>query len=358
MLAIGLMSGTSMDGIDVAVLRTDGKTRNEPLFSKTYAYDPKVRDMIRRCLGLRDEFDPRIAEAEMAVTKAHAAACREALIGFPEVGLVGFHGQTIWHAPEEGLTRQLGNGALLADMLQKTVVNDFRSEDMRAGGQGAPLLPLYHAARAQTLPRPAVLVNIGGVANVTYIGVNGEEDILSFDTGPGNALINDWMERYHGLPMDEDGRYAAKGRTDEEWLRAQMALPYFKALPPKSLDRDAFIVPHDGRWSLENGAATLTALTARSIAAAQHFFPNVPQVWVVTGGGRRNPTLMKQLAGLVPGRIVATETIGWNGDALEAEGFAFLAVRAFKRLPLSLPQTTGCRVPTTGGVITRPNGTV
>lgn len=354
MLAIGLMSGTSLDGIDVAVLRSDGQSVNEPLFARTYDYDPELREQIRACFGLRDEFDPRLGKAEIALTRAHAAACKEALSAFPGVQLIGFHGQTIWHAPQEGRTRQLGSGSLLADLTKRPVVYDFRSNDMRAGGQGAPLLPLYHAARAQRLPRPLAVVNIGGVGNVTWIGEN-ESDILSFDTGPGNALVNDWMESHIGTALDENGHHAAQGKADEIWLKEQLAQKYFKTAPPKSLDRDAFTTPTDRNWSLEDGAATLTQFTARSIAGAQHFFPQPPQAWIITGGGRHNKTMMNQLSSFVMGRVLSAETVGWNGDALEAEGFAFLAVRSFKRLPLTLPQTTGCAMPTLGGVIVQPH---
>lgn len=352
------MAGTSMDGIDVAVLRTDGENQIRSLYSKTFEYTPQTRALIKDCLNLRDETDPRLAKAEEALTREHAKACAATIEIFPEIDLIGFHGQTIWHAPQEGLTRQLGNGQLLADLTKRRVVYDFRSNDMRHGGQGAPLLPLYHAARARGMPRPLVVVNIGGVANVTWIGAT-KGDILAFDTGPGNALINDWMEEQYNAPLDLDGRTAAKGVIDAEWIKSQIQNPYFKTKPPKSLDRNAFSIKGmDKIWSKPDGAATLTMFTATCIALAQRYFPKPASMWIITGGGRHNSVLMKHLKTAMPEtEIVSTEAACWNGDALEAEGFAYLAARSVKGLPLTLPQTTGCREAVTGGVSVYPSET-
>lgn len=352
--ALGLMSGTSMDGIDVAVLRTDGETVAEPLYARTFPYTPETLELVRACIGLRDEQDPRIAKAERAVTSDHEAACREALSLFPEISLIGFHGQTIWHAPGEGLTRQLGDGQLLANLTSRNVVYDFRSNDMRHGGQGAPLLPLYHAAKSSAVARPAVIVNIGGVSNVTYID---DDTIIAFDTGPGNAMLNDWMERHTGTPMDKDGNAASRGTIDHAWIEAHLQHPYFTATPPKSLDRQDFTIDKlAGDWSCDDGAATLSMFTAQCIAKAQHFLPHTALNWIVAGGGSHNPVIMTHLRALLsPASVITAKDAGWNADSLEAEGFAYLAVRAKKGKPLSLPTTTGCRAPVSGGVLVKPN---
>lgn len=353
---IGLMSGTSLDGVDVAVLRTDGENQVKACYAKTFLYPEEIRRQVKAILNVRNENDPRVRAAEIAVTRIHAKACEEALEQFPETTLIGFHGQTIWHAPEEGLTRQIGDGQLLADLTKRDVVYDFRSEDMRNGGQGAPLLPLYHAARAHGLPRPIAILNIGGVANVTWIGPTPGE-ILAFDTGPGNALINDWMELKCGEPLDRDGACAAKGTPDKEWIKKQILNPYLRQMPPKSLDRNAFSIDGmDGHFVLADGAATLTSLTSTCIFMSQRFFPSPALFWIITGGGRHNRVMMKELKKLLAdSQIVSAEAVSWNGDALEAEGFAYLAVRSVRGLPLSLPQTTGCKSPTTGGVLVRPS---
>ncbi len=355
MTALGLMSGTSMDGIDVAVIRTDGEHECRKLYGKTFPYNPDTQALIKACIGLRDENDPRIREAELAVTKEHALACQDALGKFPEIELIGFHGQTIWHAPEEGLTRQIGSGQLLSDMTKRKVVYDFRSNDMKHGGQGAPLMPLYHAAKARGLPRPIVIANIGGVSNITWIG-KGENNILAFDTGPGNALLNDWMEWQTDIPMDKDGKASAKGRIDFDWIKEQMAHPYFKAKPPKALDRQDFTVKGlETKWSRDDGAATLSMFTATCLAAAAEYLPETPAMWVITGGGRHNPVIMKNIKSLIKNsEVVTAEAAAWNGDSLEAEGFAYLAVRSVNKMPLSFPKTTGCTEPVTGGVIVTP----
>ncbi len=353
--AIGLMSGTSLDGIDVAVMRTDGERSMRHLYAKTFEYDAETRDLIRQCIGLRDETDPRIARAEELLTRAHAEACREALLLHPETLIIGFHGQTIWHAPEEGRTRQLGDAPLLADLTQRTVIYNFRQDDMDNGGQGAPLLPLYHVARAHGLPKPLAVLNIGGVANVTWIG-EGKDDLIAFDTGPGNALLNDWVEVQTGEFMDKGGEYAAKGKANQAWVKKQLNRPYLSQKPPKSLDRQDFDLSGAVLdWSFEDGAATLTLLTAACVFAAIKHLPEAPRMWIITGGGRRNPTMMREIKKLVDTQTVTAEAVAWDGDALEAEGFAYLAVRSMHKLPLTLPQTTGCRTPTLGGTMVRPN---
>jgi anhydro-N-acetylmuramic acid kinase len=266
--------------------------------------------------------------------------------------VVGFHGQTILHRPERGYTRQLGDGQRLATQLGLAVVNRFRHADLAAGGQGAPLVPVFHAALAQDLPKPLVVLNLGGVGNLTYIG---DETLLAFDTGPGNALIDDWVTRHTNQTWDEGGRLAARGRVDTKALARLLDHPYFAAPPPKSLDRNGWAIEAVAGLSAEDGAATLTEFTAQTIAATLPHLPSRPTRWLVTGGGRHNAHLMARIAAAALAPAVPVETLGWDGDALEAQAFGFLAIRAVQGRVLSLPSTTGAAYPVSGGVLHRPN---
>ncbi len=351
---IGLMSGTSLDGIDAALLETDGQEIVRPGPGLTVPYGNEMRALLRGALEAapcvsRDQPVPTsILEAERRMTEAHAAAVKALLAKVGPADLIGFHGQTILHRPDQGWTWQIGDGALLARLTGVDVINDFRSADVAAGGQGAPLMPLYHAARARQLgqPEPLVVVNIGGVAQVTYIW---GDTVLAFDTGPGNAPIDDWMQRHTGKPVDQDGLLAATGEVNETALARMLDNPFFTRVPPKSLDRMDFGMEAVEGLSLADGAATLTAFTAASLACAAEHFPQSPKGWIVSGGGRHNKTLMAMLRERVGAPVIAADEAGWDGDALEAEGFAYLAMRAKRGLPLSLPTTTGVAQPMTGG---------
>lgn len=348
--AIGLMSGTSLDGIDAAIITTDGHMVMETGPSLTVPYESAFRERLRAVLGGTGE----VAAVERDLTLAHAEAVSSLLAQQAPgaVDVIGFHGHTILHRPHEGRTWQIGDGAQLAALTGIDVVADFRSADVAAGGEGAPFAPLYHRARAASLACPLAVLNIGGVANVTWIGA-GEDDILAFDTGPGNALIDDWMRQHTGRPVDEDGALARSGCVDEGALARFLAHPYFRRKPPKSLDRDDFAGSSPAWLSPEDGAATLTAMTTAAVAAAVHHFPAPAQRWLVTGGGRHNATLMAMLAQRLGVSVEPVEAAGWDGDALEAQAFGYLAVRSLERLPLSLPTTTGTSAPTTGGILYR-----
>ena len=359
---IGLMSGTSLDGVDAALIETDGVDIAIPGPSLTIPYDQTTRALLRasldeaRTVAEGGPVPHSIREAERRLTQVHAEAVGALLAKAglaPEaVALIGFHGQTILHRPAQHWTWQIGDGALLARLTGIDVVNDFRSADVKAGGQGAPLVPLYHAALARKtgLTPPLVLVNIGGVANVTYIS---GDNVLAFDTGPGNAPIDDWMHTHTGTPVDENGDLARGGRIDDAALTAMLANPFFARVPPKSLDRMDFGLEAVKGLSPADGAATLTAFSAASIARAREHFPEPATTWIVCGGGRHNKFLMDQLRARVNAPVIAAEDAGWNGDALEAEAFAYLAMRSKKGLPLSLPTTTGVPVPVTGGRLHR-----
>jgi anhydro-N-acetylmuramic acid kinase len=351
-LALGLMSGTSLDGIDAALVETGGHTVARLGAWLTQPYDAALRERLRAVLGGRGD----VAGVERALTEAHADAVArllaEAGIAASDVAVIGFHGHTVLHQPDLGRTWQIGDGALLASLTGRPVVNDFRSNDVAAGGQGAPLVPLYHAALAEPLERPLAVLNLGGVANVTFIGADGV--LLAFDTGPGNAPIDDWLRRHHGQAMDAGGALARSGRIDAGRVDAALAHAYFDRPPPKSLDRDDFTVAMAGDLVIADGAATLTEITARAVAAAVQHFPLPPRRWLVTGGGRHNATLMAAVARHLAVAVDPVEAVGWRGDALEAEAFAFLAVRSLEGLPLSLPGTTGVPAPVLGGKLWQP----
>ncbi len=354
-LALGLMSGTSRDGIDAALVTTDGRRAFAAGPALTRPYDAAFRARLAGVTGGRGA----VAEVERALTLLHAEAVAallaEAGVEPGRVRVVGFHGQTILHDPAHGRTWQIGDGALLAELTGIDVVNDFRSADVAAGGHGAPLVPLFHAVLACALQRPVAVLNIGGVANVTWIGA-GEDDLLAFDTGPGNALLDDWALRHTGDPVDRDGRLAGAGQADEAVLARLLAHPYFAAPAPKSLDRDAFhALPFD-ELGAADGAATLAAFTAAAVAKALVLFPAPPRRWLVAGGGRRNPALMAALRRRLSAPVDPVEALGWDGDALEAQAFAYLAVRSLAGLPLSLPGTTGVARPMPGGCLHRASG--
>lgn len=360
---IGLMSGTSLDGIDAALLATDGEDVAVPGAALTLPYDADTRAMLRQALDdavgvARGSPVPHsIREAERISTEAHAKAVaallEKARLQASDIALIGYHGQTILHRPEQHWTWQIGDGALLGRRTGIDVVNDFRSADVKAGGQGAPLVPLYHAALVKETPAlalPVAVVNIGGVANVTYIS---RGTILAFDTGPGNAPIDDWAQRHTGKPVDEGGALASAGRMNDAALAKMLQHPFFDRVPPKSLDRLDFTADAVAGLSAEDGAATLTAFTAAAIARAREHFPEPATTWVVCGGGRHNPRLMAELRARVNAPVLSAEDAGWRGDFIEAEAFAYLAVRSVKGLPLSLPTTTGVRQPMTGGKLHR-----
>ncbi len=356
---IGLMSGTSMDGIDAAYLETDGEGRVEQGPAITVSYTPDFRS--RLCAFVErapDRGAPDEAEIETELTDLHAIAVGRLLqaMALPATALdlVGFHGQTIWHRPAKKQTWQMGDGNRLADALGVAVAFDFRSDDVTAGGQGAPLLPIYHAALARDADLPAAILNVGGVANITWIGPEAC-DLTGFDTGPGNGLIDDWVRARLGLDMDRDGAVAAKGQVHRALVDEMLNHDFFERAAPKSLDRFAFNTHRLSHLSTEDGAATLTAFTAAAVARALAHCPTRPRTIYVAGGGRHNPTLMKLLAEYTDAAVLSVDVLGWNGDALEAQGFAYLAVRCLRGLPLTFPGTTGIRAPMTGGRIAAPS---
>ena len=383
--AIGLMSGKSLDGIDVALVETDGDGTVSTGPSLSVPYDPVIRATVIRAtkaaLEGRDEAKD-ILEASNLVTTAHIEAVRSLMeknrLRSTDVDVIGFHGQTILHRPPldstaPGRTWQIGQGHILAQELKIDVIDQFRRADMAAGGQGAPFSPIYHAAlshhsagdapglaeegaefeaTAETGPTPPMaILNLGGVANVTYLPRGGDPmGMIAFDCGPGNGLVDQWVYRHTGEKMDKDGALAASGTVDEEAVALMALNPFVRKAPPKSLDRYDFKLGSIEGLSVADGAATLTAFTAECVARSASLLPEPPEEWIVCGGGRLNPTMMQELSARVEAPVLSAEEKGWRGNMIEAECFAYLAVRSLKKLPLSYPLTTGAPRPMTGGV--------
>ena len=359
-----------MDGIDIALLSTNGKSRLERGAGASFPYDPDFRRQLAQALvdavGIRerDERPGRLGEIERELTIRHAAAVNAFLYEHRlvpgDIDLIGFHGQTVLHRPHEALTVQLGDGQLLADQTGIDVIHDLRARDMQHGGQGAPLVPVYHRALSKNLPDtvfkdsksrwPVAFVNIGGIANVTWISARGS--MIAFDTGPGNALIDQWVQHKAGIPYDQAGAIASEGHIIAEMADAYLQAGFFSRPAPKSLDRNDFLPPDPASASLEDGARTLAHVTARSILMAADHLPKPPVVWIICGGGRHNAAIMHDLRDLAAGtgtRVVSAEDVGLDGDAMEAEAWAYLAVRSRRGLKITWPGTTGVDKPRSGG---------
>lgn len=366
--AVGLMTGTVLDGnIDIAMLRTDGERIEEFGPFELVPYEQDLRPLLRETMQDARDWnftgpEPEIfARAEKAVSEAQAAAVVNFLKrhGFKaeDIAAVGFHGQTVLHrapdGPEKGATRQLGDGALMANIVGTSVVFDFRSQDVAAGGQGAPLAPIYHRAMLERvgLLGQAAILNLGGVGNLTFCE---GDTMIAFDTGPANAPVNDWVREHLGLEMDRDGATAATGRVDETRLARLLSHPYLTKAYPKSLDRFDFMSSMAEGLSVADGAATLTAFSAGCVAKGLELLPQKPSKIVVCGGGRRNPVLMKEIETRAGVEVLDADALGLRGDAVEAECFAYLAMRSLRGLPISFPDTTGAPHPVTGGRVARP----
>ena len=367
--AIGLMSGTSMDGIDLAVLSTDGDAivRRGPSLFVPYeaAFRRRIEEGLveAKAIRQRDERPGSLAALERDITLRHAEAVARFTSGLKDLRpeLIGFHGQTVLHRPQAGLTVQLGDGPLLAERTGLPVIYDMRAADMAAGGQGAPLVPAYHAALARTPPpevahpSPVAFVNIGGISNVTF--VDRDADPVAFDSGPGNTLIDQWVAREGGVPFDADGAIASEGGVVRRVVDAYLANPFFDRPGPKSLDRGDFTLDLAEGLELADGARPLAAVSAAAILRSAEGQSGFPGLWIVCGGGRKNPHILADLREAAAARgaaVILAEDAGLDGGAVGAEAWAYLAVRATRKLPLTFPTTTGCRAPVSGGVLARP----
>ncbi len=354
----GTMSGTSLDGVDAAMIRTDGIHVLE--FGRTgyRPYSQAEQEILRSALG--QEFGREVDAAAKVVEAAHV----EVLSAFEDAELVGFHGQTTLHRPDEGRTCQVGDGDSLAHALGVPVAWDFRSEDMRHGGQGAPLAPFYHFALARMLgvSGPVAFLNIGGIANLTWLDTSREGPespgaCLAFDTGPGNAPINDLCQVRLNVPMDQDGRLTSAGTVDADIVKRLVEhQEHFSRKPPKSLDRNAFSgwIAEVGECAPADAAATLAASAAQAVALGVAHCPQAPSQLLVSGGGRRNRGLMDLVAAALDIPVVPVDEVGMDGDMLEAQAFAYLAARVCMKLPTSAPGTTGAARPVCGGTVSEP----
>jgi anhydro-N-acetylmuramic acid kinase len=356
--AAGMMSGTSLDGVDLAVIETDGITISALGETRYRAYDAPARDVLRAALGSW----PGAARAEAAARVVEAAHA-DLLAGLAAVDLVGFHGQTLAHDPDAARTHQAGDGARLAARTGRHVVWDFRTADMELGGQGAPLAPFYHWALARWIgaARPVVFLNLGGVGNLTWVdpaapAPEAAGACLAFDTGPANAPIDDLMRARRGVGYDRDGDLSAAGTVEGGVVAAFLAHRYFARLPPKSLDRDAFpdLARAVAGMADADAAATLAACAAGAVATGFQHLPGRPERVLVSGGGRHNRGLMRMLAVALGRSVAPVEAVGLDGDALEAQAFGYLAVRVVKGLPTSAPGTTGVAAAVGGGRLSAP----
>ncbi len=375
MKALGLMSGTSLDGIDCALLETDGADIIHEGPASFFPYDDQERACLQQAMqtalawNFKGPRPPLLKQAEALVTQAHERAVHDFTTRYPhqKPDLIGFHGQTVLHRPPArtdekpdpsgggvrdqkiltGQTLQLGDGEALSQALSLDLVYDFRTADMAAGGQGAPLVPVYHRALAlrDNLSLPLVVLNLGGVANITYLVE--DSTLKAGDVGPGNGLLDAWAE-FCGLgPMDRDGQLALVGQADEAIVKTWLQAPFFRQPLPKSADRWDFGGVEKINMSPEDGAASLTAFTARAVSFALQDLS--ARLVLVGGGGRHNPALMSALRNVLGVKTLPVDAIGWRGDYLEAEAFAYLAVRHVKGLPLTFPETTGVSSPMRGG---------
>lgn len=366
MVAMGFMSGTSMDGIDAAIIETDGETIKR--FGPTCArsFNRQQHALLMQAIGAARNIKSRterpgvLAKAEHFITHAHSEVANELMaregLTTGDIDIIGFHGQTVFHKPEAALTVQIGDGAKLAALTGIDVVSDFRAADMVAGGQGAPLAPVFHRAMQQHsgFNEVGVCVNIGGISNITWLSRSG--DMIAFDTGPGNVLLDAWCQRHLDQPFDRDGELSSSGTVDEGVLEILLQNPYFKKPPPKSRDKTDFDLTGVEALSVADGAATLAAFSAETIAMSQHHMPEPPQKWIICGGGRLNAAIMRELQQRIEAPVVSAEEAGFSGGDIEAQAFGYLAVRVVNGLPITFPGTTGVPTPTLGGVVHRAPG--
>ncbi|MBO9397301.1 anhydro-N-acetylmuramic acid kinase [Shimia sp. R9_2] len=357
--ALGAMSGTSLDGVDAAVVETDGVGIHGFGASDYRAYSAEEQAVLTKALG--QWAGPEAEAAAKVIEAAHA----EVLGRFEDIDLIGFHGQTLAHEPRGRGTCQVGDGQALSEALDVPVVWDFRSADVELGGEGAPLAPFFHFACAKWFgaKEPVAFLNLGGVGNITWVdprkeGPEADGALLAFDTGPANAPLNDLLRARRGLAFDEGGKIAAQGTVATGALELFLQEAYFSRMPPKSLDRNDFPEMMDlvRELSDEDAAATMTAMCAASVAQGMGHCPVPPSRVLVTGGGRHNPVLMEMLRVSLDCPVAPVEAVGLDGDMLEAQAFAYLAVRVARGLPTSAPSTTGVMAMVGGGTVSMPQG--
>ncbi len=351
---LGMTSGSSLDGINAAIITTDGVDIFE--FGKTFdiPYDDNLREALRHMqknyVAMNDDEKVRI---EKSLTDFHIGAAREIMADYEGIELIGFGGHVICHKPAEHILYQIGDNQRIADELGVKVVGKFRNADILAGGQGAPLSAIYHAALAQKMEKPLVFVDIGGLSSITFIGQNGE--LIAFDAGPGNAAINEWVNRHGAMHMDYNGKLAIMGQINENVLNSMMKHKFLALYPPKAADNHTFKdkLEHLEGLTLEDGAATATAFVVEAILKAiDNFVPITPKKLIVCGGGAKNPTMLRFLRQRAKGfEIESAQECGFDPMGIEAQAFAFLAMRRIQQMPISFPFTTGAMSEVIGGEI-------
>ncbi len=351
--AIGLMSGTSLDGIDVALIKSDGQKIISRDTNKYYPYSPKIRNSLTKLINNKINSLLEIKEIELEITKKHIAAVKDFLaknkIDKKDVDVIGFHGQTILHHPEQKITWQIGNAQMLASNIGIDVVADFRTKDLVFGGQGAPLVPSYHLALFQDYKKPLLVLNIGGVTNVTYIKNNAaenliaEENLIAFDVCFGNAPLNDLVYEKTGKDFDKNGLLAKSGKVNHDFVKAILALGYFKKQPPKSLDRNQFdlVIKKFSKLIMEDILASLVFVIGQAVNNVLKFLPSKPLEIIVCGGGRKNLEIMNSIKNATQIKTTNIDDLKIDGDFVEAQAFGFLAIRNLLNLPTSYPKTTG-----------------
>ncbi len=350
--SLGLMSGTSMDGIDIALIKSDGQKINDRGANKYYPYSPKIKNSLVKLINNKTNSLLEIKEIELEITKKHIAAVKDFLtknkIDKNNIDIIGFNGQTILHNPRKGITWQIGNAQMLASGTGIDVVADFRTKDLVFGGQGAPLVPIYHLALFADYKKPVLVLNIGGVSNITYIENNQEENLIAFDVCFGNAPLNDLVKKKTDKDFDKNGLLASKGKVNQDFTKAILALNYFKKQPPKSLDRNQFdeVIKKFSKLKMEDILASLVFIIGQSVTNSLKFLPKKPLEILVCGGGRKNLEIMKSIENTTQIKTTNIDNLkignnSINGDFIEAEAFGFLAIRNLLNLPISYPKTTG-----------------
>lgn len=349
--ALGLMSGTALTGVDVALVETDGLDIYDISFNETIPYDEGLKDKLSSIIGLNPDNEkdlPAIKEVDIELTKFHADIVNEYIKDREvAVDVIGFHGHTILQDPEQRISYQSGDGSLMHELTKIPVVNKFHRADIFAGGQGAPIYPVYHEALCAKIEKPVAVLNMGGKSSITLLGRNGE--MMAFDIGPGNAAINSWTLRKGGQEMDFNGKLAATGIVNEKIVASLMRHKYFAKYPPKSLDVSIFNekLEHLSGSNLEDGAATVTAFVAEAVSySISLYLPEQPKQLILCGGGAKNPTLRRFIRQRLDGiEVISGEDYGWGVTSIEAQAVAYLAVRRLYNMPSTFPTTTGAAAP-------------
>jgi anhydro-N-acetylmuramic acid kinase len=357
--SLGLMSGTSMDGIDASIIKSDGEQSVEIIDDLYIKYDDIFRTELKKCINLcktnKDikKITKRIKKLEKELTLYHAKACQLIIKKNKKikVDLIGFHGQTILHEPKKGYSKQIGDSNLLSKIINTTVISNFRKNDILNGGQGAPLTPLYHKLILSKVSSnyPSAIINIGGIANITY--VKNKKQLVSFDTGPGNCLIDKWVEKNSSMHFDKMGKLAKSGKLDQKILNQFLQDSYYKKKFPKSLDIKHFDLNSLKKLSLEDGSTTLSILTVETICLAIKSLKVLPNIIILSGGGRKNKFIIENIKKRINKSINLIDEFNFDGDFIESQAFAYLAIRSFYNKYITLPSTTGVKMYCTGGSI-------